>query len=45
MTKENIKKKINALLKELQEKTGVPDEEIINLQKILDISNLSREQY
>ena len=39
LTKGNIKKRINSLLHELQEKTGVTDEEIINLKKILDLTN------
>ena len=44
LTKDNVEKKIKSLLNELQEKTGVTDEEIINLQKILDLADLSEEK-
>ena len=41
MIKENIQKKIDCLLIELQEKTGVSDEEIDELKKILDLADFS----
>jgi len=44
LTKENIKKKIRSLLNELQEKTGVADEEIINFEQILDLTDHSEEK-
>ncbi len=33
-----------SLLNELQEKTGVQDEEMVNFQKILDLTDLSEEK-
>tara|TARA_Y100001968_G_scaffold118605_1_gene108064 strand:+ start:568 stop:705 length:138 start_codon:yes stop_codon:yes gene_type:complete len=44
LNEENIKKKVDALLKELQKKTGVSDEEIIELRKIMDIEYLLQDQ-
>tara|TARA_Y100001968_G_scaffold283343_1_gene281927 strand:- start:2082 stop:2219 length:138 start_codon:yes stop_codon:yes gene_type:complete len=41
---ENIKKKIDSLLKDLQEKTGVSDEELDEFKKILDLSDFAEEQ-
>ena len=44
LTKENIEKKIKSLLNELQEKTGAPDEDMINFQTILNLANNSEEE-
>ncbi len=44
LTKENIEEKIKSLLNELQEETGVDNEEIINFQKILELADLSEEK-
>ena len=41
MSKENIQKKIDSLLQELQEKTGVSEEELDELKKILDLADFS----
>ena len=41
MAKENIEKKINSLLNELQNETGASDQEIINFKKILDLADTS----
>ena len=39
MSEENIKRKIDSLIKELQDKTGVSDNEIDELKEILDLAN------
>tara|TARA_Y100001968_G_scaffold18055_1_gene14236 strand:+ start:415 stop:552 length:138 start_codon:yes stop_codon:yes gene_type:complete len=44
LSEENIKRKINALLNELQEKTGVSDEEINEFRKIMDLTDFSQDQ-
>ena len=44
MSEENIKGKIDALLQELQKKTGVSDEEMDELRKIMELSNFSQDQ-
>ena len=44
MSEENIKRKIDALLKELQEKTGVSDEEIDEFKKIMELADFSQDQ-
>ena len=44
MNKENIQKKINHLILELQEKTGVSDKELDEFKKILDLSDYSENQ-
>ena len=44
LSEENIKRKIDSLLKELQEKTGVSDEEMDEFKKIMDLAYFSQEQ-
>ena len=44
MGEENIKRKIDSFLKELQEKTGVSDEEMEELKKILDLTDFSEDE-
>ncbi len=44
LSEENIKIKIDALLKELQEKTGVSDKEMEELKKIMELTDFSQEQ-
>ncbi len=44
MSEENIKRKIDALLKELQEKTGVSDEEMNELKEIMDLADFFQDQ-
>jgi len=44
LSEENIKREIEALLKELLEKTGVSDEEMDELKKIMDLENFSQDQ-
>ena len=44
MSEENIKRKIDSLLKEVQERTGVLDEELEELKKIMDLTDFSQEQ-
>ena len=44
MSEENIKKKIDSLLKELQKKTGVSDEDLEEFKKIMDLADFSQEQ-
>ena len=44
MAEENIKMKIDSLLKELQEKTGVSDEEMEEFKKIMDLADFSLDQ-
>ena len=44
MSDENIKREIDALLKELQEKTGVSDEEMDEFKKIMELADFSQEQ-
>ena len=43
MSSENIQKKIFSLLIELQEKTGVSDEELNEFKKMLDIADSSED--
>ena len=44
MSEENIKRKIDALLKELQEITGVSDEEMDEFKKIMELADFSQDQ-
>ena len=44
MNEENIQRKIDALLKELQEKTGVSDEDMGEFKKIMDLADFSQDQ-
>tara|TARA_B100000700_G_scaffold199253_1_gene219190 strand:- start:344 stop:481 length:138 start_codon:yes stop_codon:yes gene_type:complete len=44
LSEENIKRKIDALLKELQEKTGVSDEEMNELKEIMDLADFFQDQ-
>ena len=44
MSEENIIKKIDSLLKELQKKTGVSDEDLEEFKKIMDLADFSQEQ-
>ena len=44
MSEENIKIKIEDLLKELQEKTGVSDEEMDEFKKIMELADFSQDQ-
>ncbi len=44
MSEENIKRKIDALLEELQEKTGVSDEEMDEFTKIMELADFSQDQ-
>ena len=44
MSEENIKRKIDALLKELQEETGVSDEEMYEFKKIMELADFSQDQ-
>ncbi len=44
MSEENIKRKIDALLKELQDKTGISDMEMDEFKKIMDLTNFSQDQ-
>ena len=44
MTKENIKSKINSLLKELQENRGVSDEKMNEFKKIMELADFSQDQ-
>ena len=44
MSEANIKRKIHALLKELQEKTGVSDEEMDEFKKIMELADFSQDQ-
>ena len=44
MSEENIKRKIDALLKELQEKTGVSNEEMDEFRKIMELADYSQDQ-
>ena len=44
MSEANIKKKIDALLKELQEETGVSDKEMDEFKKIMDLADFSQDQ-
>ena len=43
MSEENIKRKINSLLKELKEKTGVSDDEMEEFKKIIDLADFSQD--
>tara|TARA_Y100001968_G_scaffold323910_1_gene362341 strand:+ start:583 stop:720 length:138 start_codon:yes stop_codon:yes gene_type:complete len=40
----NIQIKINSLLKLLQDKTGVSDEEMVEFKKIMELADFSQEQ-
>jgi hypothetical protein len=42
LSQENIKKKIDFLLEELQQKTGVSDEEMDEFRKIMDLADFSQ---
>ena len=44
MSEENIKRKIDALLKELQEITGVSDEEMDEFKTIMELADFSQDQ-
>ncbi len=44
MSEENIKRKIDALLKELQEKTGVSNEELDEFKNIMDLADFSQDK-
>ena len=44
MSEETIKRKIDSLLKELQEKTGVSDEEIVEFEKIINLADFSQDR-
>tara|TARA_Y100001968_G_scaffold290333_1_gene294048 strand:+ start:916 stop:1053 length:138 start_codon:yes stop_codon:yes gene_type:complete len=44
LTEENIKRKIDSLLKELQENTSVSDEEMEEFKKIMDLVDFSQGQ-
>ena len=43
MSEENIKRKIDSLLKELQEKTGVSDDEMDEFKNIMDLADFSQD--
>ena len=44
MSQENLKRKIDSLLKELQEETGVSDDEMDELKKIMDLADFLQDQ-
>tara|TARA_Y100001968_G_C19295884_1_gene686609 strand:+ start:601 stop:738 length:138 start_codon:yes stop_codon:yes gene_type:complete len=44
LREKKIKIKIDSLLKELQENTGVSDEEMDEFKKILDLADFSKDQ-
>jgi len=44
LSEENIQRKIDSLLKELQEKTGVSDEGMGEFKKIMDLADFSQDQ-
>ena len=44
LTEENIKRKIDFLIKEIQEKTGAGDNEMDELKKIMDLTNFSNDE-
>tara|TARA_Y100001968_G_C18762742_1_gene438504 strand:- start:45 stop:206 length:162 start_codon:yes stop_codon:yes gene_type:complete len=44
LSEENIKRKIDDFLKELQEKMGVSDERINEFRKIMDLADFSEEK-
>jgi len=44
LSEENIKRKIDSLLKELQEKTRVSDEEMDEFKKTMDLADFSQDQ-
>jgi len=44
LSEENIKRKIDALLIELQENTGVSDEEMVEFRKIMELADFSQDQ-
>ncbi len=44
MSEENLERKIDSLLKELQGKTNVSDEEIKEFKKIMDLADFSLDQ-
>tara|TARA_B100000700_G_scaffold173469_1_gene191667 strand:+ start:186 stop:317 length:132 start_codon:yes stop_codon:yes gene_type:complete len=43
LSEENIKRKIDAFLKELQEKTGASDEEMEEFKKIMELTDFSQD--
>ena len=43
LIEENVKSKIDALLKELQDMTGVSDEDINEFKKIIDLADFSQD--
>tara|TARA_Y100001968_G_scaffold293904_1_gene300111 strand:+ start:56 stop:190 length:135 start_codon:yes stop_codon:yes gene_type:complete len=44
LNKENIKSKIKSLLNELQEKTGVSNEEMNEFKKIMELADFSQDK-
>ena len=44
LSEENIKRKIDSLLKELQEKTSVSDKEMNEFRKIMDLVDFSQDK-
>ena len=44
MREENIQKKIDIILKEIQEKTGVSDQELDEFKMILDLADFTQDQ-
>ncbi len=44
MNEENIKRKVDSLLEELQEKTGVSDKEMEELKNIMDLADFSQNE-
>ena len=44
LSEENIKKKIDSLLKQLQEQIGVADDEIDELKKIMELTDFSHDK-
>ena len=44
LSQENIKRKIDALLRELQVKTGVSDEEMNEFKKLMELADFSKDQ-
>ena len=44
LSEENIKRRIDALLDDLQEKTGVSDEDMDEFKKIMELADFSQDQ-
>ena len=44
LSEENIKKKIDSLLKQLQEQIGVTDDEMDELKKIMELTDFSHDK-